>query len=452
MSLPRGLVALAVAVCAAGTLGVAGIVAAAPAGTQALPGTLYRDLDTSAVRWVAANPADPRAPAIRDRIAGNPVAKWFTSGNTATIRAGVSSYVTAAGSSVPVLVAYAIPNRDCGGASAGGTPDLATYRTWAQNFAAGLGSSPALVLLEPDSLALVTCLSPSERAARSAALAFAVDAINTAAPSARVYLDAGHSRWNPAGTMAARLRDAGVTRADGWFQNVSNFNTTADEVAFTRGLRSALGQPNLHAVIDTSRNGNGSNGEWCDPVGRAVGAAPTLATGDAAVDAFVWVKPPGEADGCAAGAGTFVPDLAYALATNGGPVPTATRTVTPPVPPVTTPPVPPATTTPPSGAPGCTVAYQPQTWSSGFTAAVTVTTRGAAVSGWTLAWTFLGNQKVTSGWNAVLTQSGAQVTARNAGHNAAVPAGGSVSFGFQGTYSGPAGVPARFTLNGVLCS
>jgi endoglucanase len=33
------------------------------------------------------------------------------------------------------------------------------------------------------------------------------------------------------------------------------------------------------------------------------------------VAAYLWIKLPGEADGCAAGAGQFVPDLAYALAT-----------------------------------------------------------------------------------------------------------------------------------------
>jgi endoglucanase len=46
-----------------------------------------------------------------------------------------------------------------------------------------------------------------------------------------------------------------------------------------------------------------------------VGRAPTLATGVPSVAAYLWIKLPGEADGCAAGAGQFVPDLAYALAT-----------------------------------------------------------------------------------------------------------------------------------------
>jgi endoglucanase len=439
--LSRSLVALAaVATAALGTVGVATVVGAAPAGT------LYRDPDTTAARWAAANASDPRAAVIRDRIAANPIARWFTSGDPATIRSSVSAYVTAAGSQVPVLVAYAIPNRDCGGASAGGTRDLATYKTWAQNFAAGLGSSNAIVILEPDSLALVTCLSSSELAARSAALAGAVDAINAADPNARVYLDAGHSHWNPAATSAARLRDAGVARADGWFSNVSNFNTTADEVAYARAVQSALGTTSLHAVIDTSRNGNGSNGEWCDPAGRAIGTAPTLNPGESAVDAYVWIKVPGEADGCAAGAGTFVPDLAYALATNGGPVPTPTRTPTATATPTATPTASP--TASPTGTAGCTVTYVPQSWGTGLTATVTVRS-ATAVTGWTLTWTFTGTERVTSGWNATVTQTGSTGTARNVSYNGTLPAGGSTSFGFQAT--GSSATPTGFALNGVAC-
>jgi endoglucanase len=68
-------------------------------------------------------------------------------------------------------------------------------------------------------------------------------------------------------------------------------------------------------VIDTSRNG-GAAGDWCgdDNTDRRVGQHPTLTTGDAAVDAYLWVKRPGEADGCAFAAGSFQPALAYSLA------------------------------------------------------------------------------------------------------------------------------------------
>ncbi|MBM7092108.1 glycoside hydrolase family 6 protein, partial [Streptomyces sp. S12] len=69
-------------------------------------------------------------------------------------------------------------------------------------------------------------------------------------------------------------------------------------------------------VIDTSRNGAGApaDGEWCDPAGRKLGRAPTLDTGEARIDAYLWVKLPGESDGCKGAPGTFTPSYAYDLA------------------------------------------------------------------------------------------------------------------------------------------
>ncbi|CQR60696.1 glycoside hydrolase family 6 protein [Streptomyces leeuwenhoekii] len=101
----------------------------------------------------------------------------------------------------------------------------------------------------------------------------------------------------------------------------------------------------------------------------------------------------------------------------------------------------------------CTVDYKVQNqWSTGFTAAVTVTNNGAAKSAWQLKWSYAGNQRVTSAWNAKVTQSGAAVTAANEGYNGQLATGGSVSFGFQGSYSGTNAIPATFTLDGVTCN
>jgi cellulose 1,4-beta-cellobiosidase len=101
----------------------------------------------------------------------------------------------------------------------------------------------------------------------------------------------------------------------------------------------------------------------------------------------------------------------------------------------------------------CTVDYKVQNqWSTGFTAAVTITNNSAAKSSWSLKWSYAGNQKVTSGWNAKLSQSGADVTVANESYNAQLATGGSVSFGFQGSYSGTNAIPATFTLDGVTCN
>jgi len=69
-----------------------------------------------------------------------------------------------------------------------------------------------------------------------------------------------------------------------------------------------------HFVVDTSRNGQGpwappagtySDAEtWCNPPGRGLGARPTTRTGNDLVDAYLWVKVPGESDGeCFRGTG-----------------------------------------------------------------------------------------------------------------------------------------------------
>ncbi|MFE6093118.1 glycoside hydrolase family 6 protein [Streptomyces massasporeus] len=101
----------------------------------------------------------------------------------------------------------------------------------------------------------------------------------------------------------------------------------------------------------------------------------------------------------------------------------------------------------------CTVDYKIQNqWSTGFTAAVTVTNNSAAKSSWSLKWSYAGNQQVTSGWNAKISQSGAAVTAASETYNGQLATGGSVSFGFQGSYSGSNAIPATFTLDGVTCN
>ncbi|MET9793208.1 glycoside hydrolase family 6 protein [Streptomyces canus] len=101
----------------------------------------------------------------------------------------------------------------------------------------------------------------------------------------------------------------------------------------------------------------------------------------------------------------------------------------------------------------CTVDYKVQNqWDTGFTAAVTITNNTTAKSSWSLKWAYAGNQKVTSGWNAKISQSGTAVTAANETYNGTLATGGSVSFGFQGTYSGTNAVPATFTLDGVTCN
>jgi cellulase/cellobiase CelA1 len=101
----------------------------------------------------------------------------------------------------------------------------------------------------------------------------------------------------------------------------------------------------------------------------------------------------------------------------------------------------------------CQVSYAKNEWGGGFTANLTVTNTGtSAVNGWTLTWSFPGDQKVTNAWNAVVSQSGSAVSATNMSYNATIAPGGNVQFGVQGTWSGNDTNPAAFTLNGTACS
>jgi glucose/arabinose dehydrogenase len=103
---------------------------------------------------------------------------------------------------------------------------------------------------------------------------------------------------------------------------------------------------------------------------------------------------------------------------------------------------------------GCAVDYQvEQQWGTGFIAKVTVTNTGTqAASGWTVDWTFPGDQTVTSWWNAVGSQQGATVTVRNAEWNATLDPGGTVEFNFLGAYRGANPAPTTFTVNGTRCT
>ncbi|MBO4210816.1 cellulose-binding domain-containing protein, partial [Micromonospora echinofusca] len=104
-------------------------------------------------------------------------------------------------------------------------------------------------------------------------------------------------------------------------------------------------------------------------------------------------------------------------------------------------------------AAGCQVAYSvPNQWPGGFSANVNVTNLGDPVNGWRLTWTFPSGQQVTQAWNATVTSAGSAVTATDVGYNAALGTNATVSFGFNGSWSGTNTAPTTFALNGVTCT
>lgn len=248
-----------------------------------------------------ASAEDPSEAQLLAKIAGQPQASWFGSWN-ADIEIVVDNHVDAAerAGELPLLVAYNVPNRDCGQYSAGGASDAKAYLEWIEAFARGIGDRRAAVVLEPDALPLLKqCLSEPDQRERLRYIASAVDILEQR-PGVSVYIDAGHSNWVPAAEMAERLRAAGVAKARGFALNVSNFERDDALIAYGKAVIAALGME-TYFIIDSSRNGNGpaptDPESWCNPEGRAIGRAPTADTAEAGLDAYQWIKRPGESDG-----------------------------------------------------------------------------------------------------------------------------------------------------------
>ncbi|HEY7414813.1 MAG TPA: cellulose binding domain-containing protein [Ktedonobacteraceae bacterium] len=102
----------------------------------------------------------------------------------------------------------------------------------------------------------------------------------------------------------------------------------------------------------------------------------------------------------------------------------------------------------------CKVSYVVSSqWSTGFVTSITITNTGtAAMTSWTLTFSYTGNQQITSVWNGVLTQTGENISIANMSYNGNIASGASTNFGFQASYSGVNDSPASFFVNGQACT
>ncbi|HEU5008947.1 MAG TPA: glycoside hydrolase family 6 protein [Jatrophihabitantaceae bacterium] len=252
-----------------------------------------------------------------NRLASIPQATWLVGGTPAQAAGIVRTEVGAASRSgaVTEFVVYDLPNRDCsGGQSAGGAAENTAYQNYVSAVSAALKGARGIVVLEPDALADLGCLTPTAQTSRLALLKWAVRRL--VQPGVQVYLDAGHAGWQTSSTMAYRLIKAGIYYARGFSVNVSSFDATSSEIAYGTKISSQVGWKRF--VVDTSRNGSPTSGGWCNPAGATTGALPGTDTGTRAADALLWIKHPGESDGaCGTStttAGGFDTGLATALA------------------------------------------------------------------------------------------------------------------------------------------
>jgi endo-1,4-beta-xylanase len=112
------------------------------------------------------------------------------------------------------------------------------------------------------------------------------------------------------------------------------------------------------------------------------------------------------------------------------------------------------TVNPKSGGGTCHVTYTRNSeWAGGFTAQVVIANTGTtAINGWSLTFTFPGDQKLTSNFNGGFSQSGANATLTNANYNGNIAPGASITDGFQGTWTSNDTSPASFSVNGTACN
>ncbi len=107
-----------------------------------------------------------------------------------------------------------------------------------------------------------------------------------------------------------------------------------------------------------------------------------------------------------------------------------------------------------TGGGTCHVTYtKTAEWAGGFTAQVVIGNTGTGtVNGWSLTFTFPGDQKLIANFNGGFSQTGENATLTNATYNGTIAPGASVSVGFQGTWTTNDTNPTRFSVNGTACS
>jgi endoglucanase len=311
---------------AAAAAAAAALLAVAACGSApAVPDRLYADPDGPLAGAVAELQTDGQhgAAAELEQITRTPAGIWLAGQPGDLNIVGQATRAAARADAWPVFVVYDLPDRDaCGGLSADGGPSAQGYEDWIGQIAAAIGATAVIVVVEPDGLPDIVrgCLSPAQGAERYRLLRYAMRRLG-ALPRARVYLDAGNpGMFADPSRLAGPLEAAGIGYGRGFSANVSNFQWTADVVAWSQALERDLGG-HAGAVIDTSRNGRGpytgpDTPQWCNPPGRALGPAPRLDPGPGGIDAYLWIKDPGASDGTCNGgpaAGQGWPQYAQAL-------------------------------------------------------------------------------------------------------------------------------------------
>ena len=99
----------------------------------------------------------------------------------------------------------------------------------------------------------------------------------------------------------------------------------------------------------------------------------------------------------------------------------------------------------------CSVDYTKNDWGAGFTASITLHNLGDQIDGWTLTYSYSGNQTLSQGWSGIWSQAGKTVTVKDAGWNGTLATGASIQIGANFSYTGTNTDPVAFAINGTAC-
>jgi endoglucanase len=133
--------------------------------------------------------------------------------------------------------------------------EQASYRSWINAFAAGIGSSRVALVLQPD-LPFALCV-PHHSQLPLRLIAYAAR-VFAALPHTTLYIDVGAADWPSVRQAVPMLRAAGIAYARGIALNITHYDSTARQIVFGSQVVGALaraGFRNRHVVINTSQNG-----------------------------------------------------------------------------------------------------------------------------------------------------------------------------------------------------
>ena len=267
--------------------------------------------------WNSRKDVCERHPLIKE-ITKQPISFWYGVGPKRTIRKtkkSIQRLLKRAHPCLPTLVIYSIPNRDLGHHSKGGADSDDEYLRFIQEFCNAIGDKSPIVIYEPDCIPHMEQMGFIDGLDRMKLIKASVELLSRT--NAKVYLDIGHPKWLSVPKAVSYLTMCDVHKVRGFALNTSNYYATSTCYKYGKSISQRL--KDKHFIIDTSRNGNGANKDHFNPYGRAIGQTPTTDTCDEIVDAYLWVKVPGESDGRVNGgpkAGRFSHNLALDLINN----------------------------------------------------------------------------------------------------------------------------------------